>query len=242
MNSDKKMLNGTPVEQFEDPIALARSARKASEMRQFGGDVDYIHREEMRRREMVRALQRHCWAPDSEEARAAMLPPLLERRRQEHLIPNGCFSVRPLYDRVLIYRTDIRDTEEVKPETFGDTNIIMPEASKDRRDETQPRGIIVAAGIIALDQLETNGVELGHVVRFQAFTHFGHEVDVVNGHRFFVWSILAGQIMGSEDLEREVREGRKYIRKDPQGFREWAVKDQPPNNLRVIRPDRGMEE
>jgi len=88
--------------------------------------------------------------------------------------------------------------------------IHMPETTQQREKHKAPQGIIVSAGLTALDQLRSHGIDLGHKVLFSHAAPYHIRYDVIDGQDHHLIILLAGDIIGSEDLatnlkEREVR-------------------------------------
>lgn len=138
------------------------------------------------------------------------LPPLLEARRLEWHIPDGAFMLAPLYDRVFVYQI----------ETYLDGKkgqITMSERKQSAEKRTNPRGILVAAGALALDSVRSNGCDLGHVVRFQNVNPLRLVVDYSDGQEFEVQLMTAGDLTGSEDLSDMLRSGAVRMEKGEDG-------------------------
>jgi hypothetical protein len=131
------------------------------------------------------------------------LPPLLEHRRTLYGITDGAFKRRALYDRIVVYQLGNFEGQE----TFGDTSILMPDMVKSRDKFTAPRGVIVSAGLKALDNLRSHGVDLGHVVTFVRNVPWQIESDVIDGKTEYVLILRDGDLIASEDTERLVRHG-----------------------------------
>lgn len=136
-------------------------------------------------------------------AGALNLPPLLEARRLAYGIPDGVFAVDALFDRVYVFQV----TEDATS-TFKGTSIVKPETSKQRERMECPTGIVVSAGLGALDALWSNGVELGHLVNFQKLAVYRLPVDSVGGMDFHVIVLQTGMIVGSRDLAVLRRAGK----------------------------------
>jgi hypothetical protein len=86
----------------------------------------------------------------------------------------------------------------------------MPESVKQREKNKAPAGIIVSAGLSALDQLRSHGVDLGHKVLFCHTAPYHIRYDSVLGVEQHLIILQACDIIGSEDLasnlkSREVR-------------------------------------
>jgi hypothetical protein len=137
------------------------------------------------------------------------LPPLLEARRWEFLMPDGCFQTQALFDRILVMQIPYTDKS-----TFGDTGIIMPETTKARLGDEACRGIIVSAGLKALDNLRSNGVDLGHVIRFIRNAPWRMEVDNVLAKTVYELVMRDGDLIASEDLAEACRRGECRVEWD----------------------------
>ncbi len=136
------------------------------------------------------------------------LPDLLDQRRMNYGIPDGAFRVQSVYERCLIFQISPMSSETEK---FGDTLIIKPDVTKDRERVESPRGILVSAGLRAMDILESNGIQLGHIVTFIKFSPYRIPVDCIGGKWMYLMQVDAGDITGDEDLGVELRAGRRRL-------------------------------
>ncbi len=124
------------------------------------------------------------------------LPPLLEKARQEWQMIDAVFSRQAAFDRVYVYQIP-----EHKAETFMEGGaIIMPDASKSSRRYHAARGVVVSAGLSALDTLRSNGMDLGHTINFIANAPYRIEVDFVAGKAVEILPMNVGDLIGSEEL------------------------------------------
>jgi hypothetical protein len=138
------------------------------------------------------------------------LPPLLEERRLRYGIPNGAFARHAQYDRVLLFQI-----EEWCTGTYGDGGaIVMPDDWAAVKKAENPRGVIVSAGLHALDVLRTNGMELGHIVTFVRMAPFRTPIDTVAGHHFYLIVQNVGDIIDSEDTQEAISTGRVRVEWD----------------------------
>lgn len=133
-----------------------------------------------------------------EDAALALgLPAKLEARRKEYGIPVGAFGMQAMFDRVLIWQIS-----DHQGDTFKGTSIVMSERSKARTREEAPRGVIVSAGLRALDFLRTNGSDIGNIVRFVRLSPWRMPVDFVDAKEVHLMVIRAGDIIADEDIDR----------------------------------------
>lgn len=131
------------------------------------------------------------------------LPPLLERRRWELGIPDGAFARQAVFDRVYIHQFD---------SNFGEAYvkgglIIRPPTAQKRQKEECPTGVLLSAGLSAMDSLYSEGIGLGHVVNFTKLAVYRLPVDDVAGMEVNVIVLPVGAICGSHDLEDLRRRG-----------------------------------
>lgn len=140
---------------------------------------------------------------------ALKLPPLLEKQRLEMLLPDELFMEAAAFDRVLVYQF-----RESVQETFVEGGMIVKTQKAMTRERNQiPRGLLCAAGLRALDNLRSNGIDLGHVVTFAEPTPYRIFVlDLGNGKYSFSLLVLRdGDIVSSRTLQQELKEGRVRV-------------------------------
>lgn len=125
------------------------------------------------------------------------LPPLLDVRRLEYGIPDEMFGAAATYNYVLVYQIS-----QTVGDTYGDTSIVMPDRTKAREVTEAPRGIIVTAGLGALDSLRSNGINLGHIVMFSRNIPYRARMAVISARDHNLLVLQAGDIFASEDLAR----------------------------------------
>lgn len=155
----------------------------------------YIHRDS--------EIKKHMSPPG-----ALKLSPLLEARRLQFGLTDGAFTkTAMLYDKVAIWQIS-----EHQDETFIKGGIIVKsDWSDDRITRETPRGILVGAGLRALDILTSNGVALGHIVYFISSAPWRLELEVIAGARPRVLVMNAGDILSSEDLAQDLQKGQCAI-------------------------------
>ena len=126
------------------------------------------------------------------------IPMLLDERRFEYGIPNGAFESFPAFDKVYIWQVNLTERR-----TYSEGgSIVKPDARIANDRNTAPRGIIVSAGLQALDSLLSTGIDVGHMVRFKKFSPFIQPVAEIQGVELTVMVIRDGDIVSSEDLAR----------------------------------------
>lgn len=132
------------------------------------------------------------------------IPELLDQRRLEFGIPNGAFEVYPLFDQIYIWQISTVQGETFDPEGC----IIMPDQTISRKRNTAPRGILISAGLQAMDSLHSTGCGIGHIVRFKKLSPYVMPVEEIDGHELTVMVIRDGDLNSSEDLAKSVYTNR----------------------------------
>lgn len=146
------------------------------------------------------------------------IPKLLDDRRLEWGIPNGAFESQPGFDRVYIWQISLKSGE-----TFSEGGkILMPERTLAYQRDTAPRGILISAGLKAMDALYSTGFELGHIVRFKKLSPFIMPVAEIDGSELTVMVVRDGDIVSSEDMASQIHSKHGSIQnvsKDSYDFR-----------------------
>lgn len=137
------------------------------------------------------------------------IPSILDQRRLEYGIPNGAFESYPTFDKVYIYQIPLPGQGGEKWTEGG--LIVKPEMTQHYERETAPRGIVVSAGLQALDSLRSTGIEVGHIVRFKKLSPFIMPVAEIQGKWFAVYVVRDGDIEASEDLAEALNSRRAQI-------------------------------
>lgn len=139
------------------------------------------------------------------------LPPLLEQRRIRWEIPDGVFRLAAgtAYDRILIWQIPLLSECNEDANFIGGAGGILHKAVQTKEKETReaPRGVIVGAGLQALDALRSHGIDLGHIVYFCKNTVYSIQVDYIAGHWERVSLARACDLVLSEDVALEMRTG-----------------------------------
>ncbi len=136
------------------------------------------------------------------------IPPHLEARMKEYGIELPSFA--PVFDRVFVYPLDRADQPDA---TAG--GIILPEVTKARLGAQ--RGVLVAAGPKAVEQLYSHGVVLGDIVISARLSPWerSYASSAGNVHRVLV--LRSEDIVGCEDLLRAYSSGELRLVMDEGG-------------------------
>jgi len=129
------------------------------------------------------------------------LHPLLTQRMKEFDIPpwpgEACF------ERVIVYC--IPDSHAAREKTEG--GIYIPTQRVDTDKARSPRGIVVSAGLKALDVLRSNGMDIGELVWFAPHVPFRYVVGRSGAQDIEFKFMNVGDIVLSEDILGRVLDG-----------------------------------
>lgn len=142
-----------------------------------------------------------------------LLPELLDEKRVKHGIPDEAFRVQAVYD--ILYLVQL--PSEGGANFFDGGILVRPDTKRSYDDKTNPKGVIVSAGLIALDNIRSHGMDLGHTVYFQRLSPFQLEYAFIGGLPYRFTVVTSGDITGSVDLMNNLREGKLDIEKDIDG-------------------------
>lgn len=142
---------------------------------------------------------------------------LLDRRVKEFSIPQ--WPGEATYARILVYR--IPDKAAAR-ETFVEGGMLVkPETTQSNDEFRSPRGVIVSAGLQAMDVLRGHGMQLGELIWMSSYTPWRFEVDTKkDGKPVEFYFMQAGDVSLSEDLlaarkagkiKVEIRDGRHQL-------------------------------
>lgn len=135
------------------------------------------------------------------------LPPLLEAARWKYGIPDGAFKSQASFDRIYVWPLEMFDGEP----TFRGTSILKPMLSQKKDLQEGHRGVLISAGLIALDRLRSHGYELGHIVSTNKNVPFARRCEQLEAEDMFYLVMRDGDLAGSETLAQELLEGTKVV-------------------------------
>lgn len=105
------------------------------------------------------------------------------------------FSGQAVFDRVLVWQFP---EPWYGGDTYEGTDIAKAESTKARQQYDTPRGIIVSAGLNALDVLRSQGMDVGHTVHFCVNSLYRRPLDDHDSKHLAL--LRVGDIIDSEDL------------------------------------------
>lgn len=198
---------------------LALSNQQISNQQNAARQLDQVVSFEQRKEQWFAEIDKHI----SVEPPCPMNKLLNERRLERHtsgaskyMLINEYFESQPVYDRVFVAQVSRHKTE-----TVGDGKIIMPDVVQMREEQQACLGIIVGAGLKALDELASHGMAPGHLVHFVRNLVFRIPVATIGGKDFWLLVLEAGDIVGSCDLALNIKERR--VRTIPKKLEDGSV-------------------
>lgn len=193
---------------------------------------DYVERAKSAARE-AEALREHI---SPLETPPGPMPRLLNERRHKYLIPDEAFeyALGTTFDRVLVWQVSLHQ-EEKKGLLY------MPDSVRDRDRQQACLGIVVGAGLRALDELKSHGVDLGHLVAHARNVIFRLPFATIGGKDCHLVVLTAGEIIASCDLAllRKEKKVRVIEKKQDDGSVEHVHCDEAGN---VWVPQEGFAE
>jgi len=136
------------------------------------------------------------------------LSAFLDARRIEYLIPDEAFSHQAVYERILVMQIDAQDAGE----TFLKDGVIIKTQVKQAIDKAAvPRGIIVSAGLKAMDHLVSHGMELGNIVTYVKQAIWQIPVGKVEEVPINLLVLRSADIIACEDGVDDRRSGRTKV-------------------------------
>lgn len=128
------------------------------------------------------------------------LPRKLDLVRLKYRIPDGAFRLQAVFDRIYVYQVPWDNKE-----TFGDSPIIKPDTVKHKETVQAPLGVIISAGLKAMDILRSNGLDLGHTVGLIRLAPYRIECDTIGGKTIEILVMNSGDLVGGEELAKQLR-------------------------------------
>lgn len=174
--------------------------RLSMQMAEAAKVADFNAEREKRRAEFEREVHKHI-SDEPVMPFSETYTKLVDSRRKQYMLINEFFEYQAVYDRVYVQQVSRYEGDKI-----GDGLIVMADSTKQREREISCLGIIVSAGLKALDELRSNGMDVGHMVNFVRNAPFRVPVATIAGKDFYLVCIEAGSIMGSCDLASGMRD------------------------------------
>lgn len=193
------MTTARPIYSFPEPEKT--SAWKPEER----GEVTIP---EMRDFELDKAVHRTKLIRERMSPEGALrLPPKLEAARLKHGIPDGFFRACAGFDRIFVFPLDPFDQDE----KFPGTGLFRPQLTKQKDLQEGYRGVLISAGLTAMDRLMSHGYELGDIVMTNKNVPFARRVEQLEGFDMFVLVMRDGDLAGNETLQADILAGKRRV-------------------------------
>jgi hypothetical protein len=136
------------------------------------------------------------------------LPPQLEAQRLKYGITDAFFKVQASFDRIFIFPIDAEDGDKNDKTTGG---IYKPEVTKLRDLQEGNRGVLISAGLTAMDRLMSHGIEIGDVVVTNKNVPFARRCETISNRALHYLVMRDGDLAGSESLMERIRAGQQVV-------------------------------
>jgi hypothetical protein len=122
------------------------------------------------------------------------LPKWLDQRRLDYGITDGAFDFTPIGNHVYLHQIEAT-------ENLGDSvSLVSTDVGRDHETKAMPRGVLVSAGLSAMDVLAGNGWQLGDIVSFLELAPWRDVVDRKGGFAFELIGMKVHDLRGNLDL------------------------------------------
>jgi hypothetical protein len=135
------------------------------------------------------------------------LPEKLEAARLKHGIPDGFFKYIAGFDRIFVFPLDPFDQDEKIP----GSSLYRAQTTKQKDMQEGFRGVLISAGLTAMDRLMSHGYELGDIVMTNKNVPFARRMELLEGEPMFVLVMRDGDLAGNETLQDDIRAGRRRV-------------------------------
>ena len=131
----------------------------------------------------------------------------LEAAREKHGIPDGFFRVAAGFDRIFVFPIDPFDADEKLP----GSSLYRPELTQQKDLQEGYRGVLISAGLTAMDRLMSHGYELGDIVMTNKNVPFARRMELLEGKPMFVLVMRDGDLAGNETLQADILAGKRRV-------------------------------
>lgn len=150
------------------------------------------------------------------------LTKLLDEKRCRYGIPDTAWTTQPAFDQVLVWQIPVDDGK-----TYGGGLIQKTETALKRELQEAPRGVLVSAGLTALDQLRSHGIDIGHTIDFYQIAPLRKRLPTIAGKEPTLVMIQARYVFGSEELASNLKSRKcRVIARDTEGVQEHYYCDE----------------
>lgn len=141
-------------------------------------------------------------------AGALGLPPRLEAARLKYGITDAFFKVQASFDRIFVFPLSLEDGEKAEKTAGG---IIKTATTKLRDLQEGNRGVLISAGLSAMDRLMSHGYELGDIVITNKNVPFARRCETIGIEALHYLVMRDGDLAGNESLMERIRAEQERI-------------------------------
>lgn len=136
-----------------------------------------------------------------------LMPRLLKDRIREYDIPP--WPGQATFDNILVYQ--VPDKASTRLTVAKDSHLVLPEMTVDMKKNMSPRGIIVSAGLRAMDIMRDHGMKLGEMVWYSPYVIHRYDVDRVEGKNILFFFMTIADVKTSEDIPQRAVDGELKV-------------------------------
>lgn len=136
---------------------------------------------------------------------ALNLPSKLEEARWKYGLVDSLFDYQAAFDAVFVYQVEYDEGE-----TFGGGLIHKPDVTRIKNTRDSHIGVLVSAGLTALDALVSHGIELGDRVIIVKMAPFAIRCGFTSLGEEYLLALRAGDILGSAEIAEQMRAGQVH--------------------------------
>jgi hypothetical protein len=136
------------------------------------------------------------------------LPPALEAQRLKYGITDGFFKAEASFDRIFVFPIDAEDGDKAEKTTGG---IIKTNTTKLRDKQEGNRGVLISAGLTAMDRLMSHGYELGDIVITNKNVPFARRCESISNEALHFLVMREADLAGNETLKARIRAGKQRV-------------------------------
>lgn len=143
------------------------------------------------------------------------LPPRLEAARLKHGITDAFFKVQASFDRIFVFPLSLEEGEKAEKTAGG---ILLPDTAKLRDLQEGNRGVLLSAGLTAMDRLMSHGYELGDIVITNKNVPFARRCETIGQQPLHYLVMREADLAGNESQMERIRAGEQRIIDAGDGF------------------------
>lgn len=162
--------------------------------------VDHEYEKAKKKTALIKALQ----SPPG----ALGLPPRLEAARLKYGITDAFFRVQASFDRIFVFPLSLEDGDKAEKTSGG---IWKPNTTKLKDLQEGNRGVLISAGLTAMDRLMSHGYELGDIVITNKNVPFARRCESIGEEALHYLVMREADLAGNESQMERIRAGEQRI-------------------------------